>query len=337
MADSTHVEILKRGVKAWKEWRQKNPAIKPDLRDADLAHWDLTDVDFNLALVSGANLYGAKLVQANLSRANFNGADLSWVDLTQADLSGADLEGAELYKANFSRADFNDTNFSDSMMFCTQLGTVDLSSARGLETVRHKGPSMIGIDTIYLSKGNIPEKFLHGAGVPEQFLTYQKSLVVNPIEYYSCFISYSNRDEDFANRLYANLQREHVQCYFAPEDLKIGHKLRPQIDEAIRSHDKLLLILSKDSVESAWVEKEVETAFEMERRQRRPVLFPIRLDESVMETDQAWAADVRRMGYIGNFRNWKDHDQFSKAFDRLLRDLKAENKAKVASARAAQG
>ena len=92
-----------------------------------------------------------------------------------------------------------------------------------------------------------------------------KSLVVSPIEYYSCFISYSSKDEDFAKRLYADLQTEHVRCWFAPEDLKIGEKFRPRIDEAIRWYDKLLLVLSENSVNSPWVEKEVETAFEKER------------------------------------------------------------------------
>ena len=53
--------------------------------------------------------------------------------------------------------------------------------------------------------------------------------------------------------------------------------------------------------------------------------FPIRLDDAVMETDQAWAADIRRTRHIGDFRNWKDHDAYQNAFARLLRDLKAEN------------
>jgi hypothetical protein len=97
-----------------------------------------------------------------------------------------------------------------------------------------------------------------------------------------------------------------------------------RIDEAIRVHDKLLLVLSRSSVESAWVEKEVETAFEKERRQgNKPVLFPIRLDDAVMQTDQAWAADVRRTRHIGDFTRWKDHDAYQQAFQRLLRDLKA--------------
>jgi hypothetical protein len=191
--------------------------------------------------------------------------------------------------------------------------------------VKHDGPSSIGIDTLYLSEGKIPEIFLRGAGVPEPFITQIKSLVaaMSPIEFYSCFISYSNIDQEFATRLYADLRNEGVRCWFAPEDLKIGDKLRPSFDEAIRLHDKLMVLLSEDSVNSPWVEKEVETAFERERREKRTVLFPIRLDDAVMETEQAWAADIRRTRHIGDFRDWKNHGSYKKAFERLLRDLKA--------------
>lgn len=51
---------------------------------------------------------------------------------------------------------------------------------------------------------------------------------------------------------------------------------------------------------------------------------PIQLDTAVMETNQAWAADIRRSRYIGDFSRWKDHDAYQQAFERLLRDLKAE-------------
>jgi hypothetical protein len=78
------------------------------------------------------------------------------------------------------------------------------------------GPSTIGIDTIYRSKGKIPEGFLRGAGVPEEFITYMRSLVANPIEFYSCFISYSSKDQQFAESLYAALQVKNVRCWFAP-------------------------------------------------------------------------------------------------------------------------
>jgi len=42
-----------------------------------------------------------------------------------------------------------------------------------------------------------------------------------------------------------------------------------------------------------------------------------------METNQAWAASLRRTRHIGDFRAGKDHDPYQKAFARLLRDLKA--------------
>jgi hypothetical protein len=52
------------------------------------------------------------------------------------------------------------------------------------------------------------------------------------------------------------------------------------------------------------------------------VLFPIRLDDAVMETKIGWAADIKRSRHIGDFRNWKDHDAYQKALARLLRDLR---------------
>ncbi len=208
-------------------------------------------------------------------------------------------------------------------MGLTVFGDTDLSTARGLETVRHEFPSTIGIDTIYNSKGNIPEVFLRGCGVPEDFIIYMRSLVGKAIEFCSCFISYSTMDDDFAQRLYADLQHQGVRCWFAPEDLKIGDKFRMRIDESIRVYDKLMVVLTENSIRSPWVEEEVETALEKERKHNKPALFPIRLDDAVMETDQAWAASLRRTRHIGDFRAWKDHDQYQKSFERLLRDLKA--------------
>jgi hypothetical protein len=142
---------------------------------------------------------------------------------------------------------------------------------------------------------------------------------------YSCFISYSTKDQEFAERLHADLQNKGVRCWFAPEDLKIGDHFRNKIDESIRVHDKLLIILSENSIQSPWVTTEVESAFEREHRQKdQPVLFPIRLDSGVMQTEQAWAGEIRRRRHIGDFSGWKNHDSYKKAFDRLVRDLQAK-------------
>jgi hypothetical protein len=53
------------------------------------------------------------------------------------------------------------------------------------------------------------------------------------------------------------------------------------------------------------------------------VLFPIRVDDGIMSTDQAWAADIRRTRHIGDFSHRTDKESYQRAFERLLRDLKA--------------
>jgi hypothetical protein len=208
----------------------------------------------------------------------------------------------------------------------TSFGDVDLSVVKNLETVVHDGPSTIGFDTIIRSQGKIPEIFLRGAGVPDSISEAIPSLVgsLNPIDYYSCFISYSSKDESFARRLHADLQSKGVRCWFAPEDMDIGDKIRPRIEESIRLYDKLLIVLSEHSIASNWVTYEVERALNKEPQGKPNVLYPVRVDDAVMESKARWAFDIKSTRHIGDFTNWKNHDDYQKAFDRLLRALEAK-------------
>lgn len=155
---------------------------------------------------------------------------------------------------------------------------------------------------------------------------------MQPIQFYSCFISYSTTDEEFAKRLQARLVQEKLRVWFAPEDIQGGKKLHEQIDRAIQIHDRLLLVLSEHSINSKWVKDEIRRARKAEVRENRRKLFPIRLVD--FSTLQAWecfdadlaedlAAEIRQY-FIPDFSNWKDHDSFEAAFARLLKDLKAE-------------
>jgi hypothetical protein len=219
-------------------------------------------------------------------------------------------------------------------LYHTVLGATDLSEAKGLDSCEHLAPSVIDHQTLAMS-GPLPLAFLRGCGLPDVLIDYLPSLLNQPIQFYPCFISYSTKDEEFAQRLYADLQNRGVRCWKASEDLKIGDPFRQRIDEAIRRHDKLLVILSEHSVQSDWVREEVESCFEREHREKSLVLFPVRLDKAVMDTDAAWASSIRRQRHIGDFSEWKDHDSYQKAFDRLLKDLKAEaDRADTAMGRA---
>jgi TIR domain len=188
--------------------------------------------------------------------------------------------------------------------------------------MHHWGSSHIELHTVELPQNGSALHFLRGAGVPDEWIDFYRATIMHPIQYHSCFISYSSKDETLAHRLHADLQAQGVRCWFAPEDMKIGDKIRSRIDEAIHMHEKLLLLLSERAIKSDWVEDEVETALEKERRQQREVLFPVRLDECVMQTTQAWATKLRRTRHIGDFTNWTDPQSYQQAFERLLRDLK---------------
>jgi hypothetical protein len=42
-----------------------------------------------------------------------------------------------------------------------------------------------------------------------------------------------------------------------------------------------------------------------------------------MEIETGWPALIKRTRNIGDFTDWKNHEVYQKAFERLLRDLKA--------------
>jgi hypothetical protein len=163
---------------------------------------------------------------------------------------------------------------------------------------------------------------LRGCGLPDNFIDYLPSLRGDAFQFYSCFVSYSTKDQEFAERLHADLQGKGVRCWFAPHDLPVGARTWDAIDEAIRLRDKLLLILSKASIASEWVEDEVNKAYAEERSRKEVVLFPIRIDNAVISTDEPWAMKLRDRN-IGDFRRWKKPEGYQKSLERLLRDLKA--------------
>jgi hypothetical protein len=128
------------------------------------------------------------------------------------------------------------------------------------------------------------------------------------------------------------MREANMRVWFAPEDAKGGKKLHEQLFEAIQLQDKLLLVLSPDSIQSEWVMTEIRKAREVEKREKRHKLFPILLMD--FDALSAWncfdadtgkdlAVEVREY-FIPDFSNWEDRVSFEKAFKRLQQDLKAD-------------
>jgi hypothetical protein len=348
MANSTHLDVLQNGVEVWNRWRIEKVGLIPDLRETDLTRTNLSRTTLIQASLRGADLDYAdlshtKFIDSDLTEAHFGSADLGDADLGGANLRGSDLSYAHLRNANLRGADLRGTNLTSADLRSANLrkarlnetlfGNTDLSAVIDLDTCVHDGPSTIDHRTLARS-GRLPLGFLRGCGLPDTLIDYLPSLLNEPIQFYSCFISYSTKDQEFADRLYADLQNKGVRCWFAPHDIQGGKKIHEQIDEAIRVYQRLLLILSPASMDSEWVRTEIAKARKRELQEKRRMLFPVRLVN--FETLQDWecfdadagkdsAREIREF-YVPDFSNWKDHDCYQREFEKLLRDLKVETK-----------
>jgi TIR domain/Pentapeptide repeats (8 copies) len=360
MGDPQHRKILTQGGKVWNAWRRAQPTVVPNLSSAKLSGASLSGANLAGANLSGANLNGADLrgaelqgadlrgthlsganiCKTNLSGINLSGADLSRadlheahltnMDLSKANLSGANLRGANLGGTKFIRAILNGADLTLCSYGETIFGDTALNGAIGLEKGRHQGPSFVDHLTL-LRSGLLPLPFLRGCGLPDILINYLPSLLHAPIQFYSCFISYSTKDQEFADRLHADLQNKGVRCWFALHDIQAGKKIHEQIDQAIHLYDRLLLILSPASMESEWVKTEIAKARKREMKEKRRVLFPVRLVE--FESLRDWtcfdadtgkdsAREIREY-YVPDFSKWKDHNAYQKEFEKLVRDLEA--------------
>lgn len=313
VANDEHVKILKKGVKAWNKWREENPNVRPDLTGADLADAHLSGADFIEVDFSGANLRAADLTGDDLRGANLSRTDLVWADLSGADVSGANLSGADVTSTSLHHARFD----------ATIISRTQICLAKGLDTVIHRGPSFLDVTTVRWQEVPLPEIFLRGVGLSPE-LNEAPKVAKAKVEYFSCFMSYDSTDEPFAERLHGDFQAIGIQCWKWDHKVKTGEKIWTGIDHAIRTHDKLVVVLSEASLKNKNVLKEVREARDEEAKRgpEKLVIFPVAIDDCWKTWDGEFKEYFKERR-IADAKGWgRDPELYKRIVSRLIEDLR---------------
>ncbi len=288
------------------------------------------------AVSDGTDLSRADLSHADLSHANLSGADLSDANLHRADLSdaglfGAGLFGADLFKTNLLECHFEGTDMLNSKLAYTIFGQLRLDKTKNIETVVVTGPCIIDFETIKQSPG-LPHKFLHKLGYSELTLEYIPDLFKNNgINMFPVFFSHSWANKDFAGKLYEALIDAGVQVWYDEKKMKPGDDIYEGINRGINVYDKLILVCSKDSLNSWWVNEELNRIFKKERdyqkekKGKERLLIPITIDDTIFNWEGAKAESIKDK-IIGDFRGWEDDVKFEKALRELIMALNVDRK-----------
>jgi hypothetical protein len=187
--------------------------------------------------------------------------------------------------------------------------------------------------TVRASGTHLPPGFLLGVGLDAAEV--QSALRGAPA-YPSTFISHADADGSFVTKLYEDLRRHGVMCWHFRHDMKGGEPWQDQIDSAIRRHDKLVLVCSRQATYRPNVVREILLALKVEREMGIKKLVPVRLDDHILsdlfmeearekvrsgEWPENWVFNVRRQ-YIIDFTGWRDAGGYRESLSLLLESLR---------------
>jgi predicted peroxiredoxin len=96
------------------------------------------------------------------------------------------------------------------------------------------------------------------------------------------FISHSTKDKPFVRKLAADLVSSGVRVWLDEQQILVGDSIPEKIAQGLAESDFFLIVTSRNSVDSQWVKKELNTALVQEIERRKVTVLPIKLDETRM-------------------------------------------------------
>ena len=127
----------------------------------------------------------------------------------------------------------------------------------------------------------------------------------------SIFLSHNSADKDFVRRLAADLDSQGIKCWLDEAEIKVGESLIEKIRDGIDSFEYVAAILSPNSIASAWVQKELDVAMNLEISGRRVKVLPVMYRKCELP------------GFLlgKKYADFTDESKYNEAFAELVRSV----------------
>jgi len=125
------------------------------------------------------------------------------------------------------------------------------------------------------------------------------------------FLSHSHADKSFVQRIVADLRHKGHVVWFDEAEIKIGDSLIENLREGIDNVDYVIAVISKSSIQSEWVKRELDVAMNIEIEQKEVFVLPILID------------DVDLPGFLKGklFADFRNNEFYDKELEKVLQKL----------------
>lgn len=127
----------------------------------------------------------------------------------------------------------------------------------------------------------------------------------------SVFLSHNSKDKPWVRVLAQRLMSDSVVVWLDEAEINIGDSLIDKISEGIKEMRFVAAIISKNSVESSWVQKEISIAMSKEIAGRKVTVLPLVIDNCELPSslsDKLYA-------------DFTKPEKFEESYDKLLRAI----------------
>jgi hypothetical protein len=288
--------------------------------------------------MEGAILKGANLRESHLEGVWFGSADLSEVDLTAARLHNTDFEAASLARAELLGAHIDGSTslvgvyWGDDYVLATEMrGKFDWAEEiyRLLKQHYRDSGDYRTAAEFYFREMECLRKQRNVESVPplipqissgDLYSDGGKALRHNVVLNYiraanaslspdrpAGFLCHSSSDKPFARRLAMELVANGINVWIDEAEIGIGDSLIEKIESGISGSKYLILVLSKNSINSSWCTDELSIAMNGQVAQRGLDVLPVLIDDCEIP-------DSLKEKRYADFRNAND-------FDRVVAEL----------------